>query len=304
MKLTVLMSTYNGKEYLEEQLTSLYNQKFDGELFILVRDDGSTDGTQEILKKAAKEHKNLSWYQGENVKPAKSFWDLLKKAKGSDYYAFCDQDDVWDEDKLQIAVNHLKELPQDNPLLYFSDVRTVDKDLKPISETMVAKDIPIDYPKSLMNNIAPGCTYVFNEASRYLASQFDENKHFMHIHDWKMYQICVCFGHVFFDLTTHMSYRQHGNNTIGAVKGKIRYYLSVIKKRNDPKFVLLRKKEALALEEVYGTKMSEVNRHITYLMAHYDEDKAARKELLKDPRFKYSRKQYLYFKHRIKIKKL
>lgn len=300
MKVTVLMSTYNGKEYLEEQLQSILNQKFDGDIDILVRDDGSSDGTQEFLEKYQKEYKNVKWYQGENKRPARSFWELLRKAKGSDFYAFADQDDVWDEDKISVAVNSLLTLPQDNPLLYMSDVRTVDKNLKIISEEFCAKDIPIDFPKSMMNNICAGCTYVFNELARSLASELDADKHKMYMHDWKIYQIVVCFGHVYFDKSAHMSYRQHGNNEVGAIKSKLRHYIDLLKTDKDPSLFFRRKNEALVLEEVYGDKMSEENRYLTHLMAHYDEDKKLKKALLKDKRFKYSRKQYWFFRHRIK----
>lgn len=300
MKVTILMSTYNGKKYLEEQLQSILNQKFDGDIDILIRDDGSNDGTQEILEKYQKEYKNVKWYQGENKRPARSFWELLRKAKDSDFYAFADQDDVWDEDKISVAVNSLLTFPQDNPLLYMSDVRTVDKDLKLISNEFCVKDIPIDYPKSLMNNICAGCTYVFNELARSLASELDADKHKMYMHDWKIYQIVVCFGRVFFDKSTHMSYRQHGNNEVGAIKSKLRHYINLLKTDKDPSLFFRRKNEALVLEEVYGKKMNEENRYLTHLMAHYDEDKKIKKALLKDKRFKYSHKQYWFFKHRIR----
>ena len=300
MKITILMSTYNGVNYLKEQLKSIFAQDVKGDLDILVRDDGSSDGTQALLDEYQKAHKNFKWYQGENKKPAKSFWELLKKANGCDYYAFADQDDVWDKDKIRVAIEALSTLEQNNPLLYFSDVRTVDKDLKPISGTMVNKDNPVDYPKSLLNNICPGCTYVFNEEARKLASIFDEDKDYMFMHDWKLYKIVVCFGHIFFDKSSHMSYRQHGDNAIGAHKSKLAHIKELIKKDKDPKFFLIRKKEALTLEKYYGEKMSEENRYITHLIAHYDEDKAIKKAALKDKRFKYSKSQYSYYKHRIR----
>ena len=303
MKITVLMSTYNGAKYLEPQLESLLNQTIAKDMDVLIRDDGSNDGTQEILDKYQKEHKNIKWYQGENLKPAKSFWDLLTKASGSDFYAFCDQDDVWDVDKLEAAVKHLQEKDQSNPLLYFCDVRIVDEELNIKRDSMVPSDIPIDYPRSLLNNIAPGCSYVFNEKARELAAQFDPNKYFLDIHDWQMYRICSCFGECIFDHTAHMSYRQHGGNTIGAVKNRLMFYINIIKKGNSPEFVRKRYRIARALEECYGEQMSEDNKYLTHLLAHYVEDKACKKALLKEPRFKYSRGQYLYFKHRIRVGK-
>ena len=74
----------------------------------------------------------------------------------------------------------------------------------------------------------------------------------------------------------------------------------MMKKNKDPKYFLERKYNALGLEETYGEMMSEENRYLTHLMAHYNEDKKLKKSLLKDKRFKYPRKQYLYFKYRIR----
>ena len=300
MRITVLMSTYNGTKYINEQLESIFNQDFDGELNIVVRDDGSNDGTQDILNEYQKNHKNFKWYQGENKRPAKSFWELLTKVNNADYYAFADQDDVWDKDKLRVAVESLLKMNQEVPLLYISDVRVVDEDLSLISPTFAVKDIPVEYPKSLMNNICPGCTYVFNEKARELAAQYDVEKYFINMHDWKMYQIVLCFGEVFFDQTAHMSYRQHRDNTVGAIRSKLAFYKQMMKKNKDPKYFLERKYNALGLEETYGEMMSEENRYLTHLMAHYNEDKKLKKSLLKDKRFKYPRKQYLYFKYRIR----
>ena len=90
-EITVLMSTYNGEMFIREQIDSILNSK-DVELQLLVRDDGSSDQTIPILK-SYQTKKKLSFYQGHNVRPAKSFMELLCKAPSSKYYAFSDQDD-------------------------------------------------------------------------------------------------------------------------------------------------------------------------------------------------------------------
>lgn len=108
-KIIVLMSTYNGELYLEEQLRSIINQKFtedEYEVQILVRDDGSSDKTIPILEKY-REKGLLDYYTGKNMGYPKSFWHLLKNADDADYYAFADCDDVWFEDKLARAVERL-----------------------------------------------------------------------------------------------------------------------------------------------------------------------------------------------------
>lgn len=83
------MSTYNGEKYLSEQIESILRQDCDAEISLIVRDDGSSDKTTEILDEY-KEKELLTWFQGENVRPAKSFWQLIKSNPGYDYYAFAD----------------------------------------------------------------------------------------------------------------------------------------------------------------------------------------------------------------------
>lgn len=91
---SVLLSTYNGEKYLREQLDSLLVQQ-GVDLRIIARDDGSKDTTVEILKEYAGKDTRVSFFEGKNVGPAQSFFDLIMKSPDSDYYAFCDQDDVW-----------------------------------------------------------------------------------------------------------------------------------------------------------------------------------------------------------------
>ena len=102
----VLLSTYNGERYLRQQLESLINQK-EVAVRILVRDDGSSDGTVKILDEFSAD-KKLEYYRGNNIGAADSFIDLLFSAPISSFYALCDQDDIWDDDKLSVAVKRLE----------------------------------------------------------------------------------------------------------------------------------------------------------------------------------------------------
>ena len=303
MKILVLLSTYNGAKYLKEQLDSLYAQTLIDSIDFLVRDDGSSDDTQLILDEYQNAHSNFKWYQGENKRPARSFWELLTKASGYDYYAFADQDDVWNKDKIEIAINELNKLDNKKPLLYMSDVHVVDKDLKHLAKGFVDASIPVGYAYSLSNSVCPGCTFVFNEEARKLATKFNAEEYIDH-HDWTLYKIIACFGEVIFDKTTHMDYRQHGNNVIGAKSKFSKYWDMIFKKPKDPKFINQRLRNAQALEKYYGELMSEENRYLTHLVAHYTEDKKIKKALLKEKRFKYSTMQFMYFKYLVRINKL
>ena len=126
------MSTYNGEKFLREQLNSLVTQKLKPDQ-IFIRDDGSTDATMDIIKYYADSYKFIKYYHGENLGAAKSFMELINKAEEADYYALCDQDDVWFEDKLQVAVNTLEAIrPNDIPLLYCSRFTLTDEKLNPL----------------------------------------------------------------------------------------------------------------------------------------------------------------------------
>ena len=300
MKIIILMSTYNGTKYLREQLDSIYNLDNIGDISILVRDDGSKDGTQDILEEYKRSHDNFDWYQGENLRPARSFWQLMKVAPDADFYAYADQDDVWDKDKLVIATKALEPFDKKTPLLYFSDVRVVRADLSLMYKNMIQTNMPIDFPHSLIKNVCPGCTYVFNKAARDIALKFDPDIYELDIHDWAMHRIVACFGHIVLDRTAHMSYRQHGNNVIGANRnGIFGRIIETLKKSKNPKFVNLRLRNARAFEECYANDMNPENRYTVYLLAHYIEDKNLMKAVLKDPRFKFGFMEYTYFKWRI-----
>lgn len=104
-KVQVLMSTYNGERFLQEQIESILNQSWKN-LDILIRDDGSRDQTREILKDYSEKYSNVYIFLEENCGVARSFFELLKKSD-ADYVAFCDQDDIWMEQKIEIGRAHV-----------------------------------------------------------------------------------------------------------------------------------------------------------------------------------------------------
>ena len=118
MKTCILLSTFNGEKYLEEQLDSLKSQTFK-DVFVLARDDGSSDSTKEILLR--NESETFKWYSGENVGAARSFMLLNNDAPEADYYAYCDQDDYWFPEKLEAAVNILEKSNNKLKLYYSND---------------------------------------------------------------------------------------------------------------------------------------------------------------------------------------
>ena len=131
-KVLVLLSTYNGEKYIETQVNSVLKQKkVDVDIFI--RDDGSKDGTVAVIEKL--NDSRISIFKEENKGATNSFFKLIKKTPLQyDYYALCDQDDYWEEDKLYAATVKLDNVDQTKPALYYSGQKLTDKNLQNISE--------------------------------------------------------------------------------------------------------------------------------------------------------------------------
>lgn len=223
----VLMSTYNGEKYLREQLDSIYRQ-IDVNVSVLVRDDGSNDRTVEILEEY-RQNKNLKYIKGENINWMHSFWLLVNMANGCDYYAFSDQDDIWDDDKLKKAVKKLEEFRK-TPVVYCADQRIVDKNKKVLVHSEDKVDITNYTFLDLLvhGNVFRGCTEVWNDSlQQYILSKkiSDINEP----HDAFLMQLALAVGKVTKDNFEVMSYRQHENNAVGSKTG-IELIINKIKK--------------------------------------------------------------------------
>lgn len=207
-KIIVLLSTYNGEFFLNEQLKSLLSQR-DVSVDIIVRDDGSTDSTRVILDKWQREGK-IIWYLGDNLKPAKSFMNLLINAPNADYYAFCDQDDIWLPDKLSSAINLLVEKDAD---LYYSSYTTVDEGLN-VLEKDIQKPIMNTLGQAMVFASVTGCTMVFTNKLWSYARRYNPERIMMH--DSWLFKVALAMDlGVVYDPHSHIYYRQHGNNVIG-----------------------------------------------------------------------------------------
>lgn len=207
---SVLMSTYNGERFLRQQIDSILQQ--DGvKINLLVRDDGSTDHTHEILNSYAKKG-HLRWYQGENLKSARSFLKLLQDSERCDYYAFADQDDYWKEQKLKIAIEQLQDYQEDTYALYLAQPQAADENLKLLPTTQFN---PLNtFGESLVYRFAMGCTMVMNNKLRDVIVSHEQQYPCMH--DIWIYTIAHAIGaKVIWDNEPQTINRQHGNNVVG-----------------------------------------------------------------------------------------
>lgn len=277
-KIVVLMSTYNGEKYLKTQLDSILAQQ-GVEVEILVRDDGSSDGTLKILQEYAAQNK-LTYYTGSNLKPAKSFMDLIRKAPAADFYAFADQDDYWLPEKLSCAVEKLNQLgDQKQPSLYFGKTLLVDQDLRPLETSRQKYRHFTNFVQAIISSQATGCTFVFNKLLLELIRQYTPK--FQLMHDAWLYQVCLSVGGAtVFDEQPHIYYRQHGNNVIG---GRASFYATYKRRFNNLlHHNCVRSKSIAELVKGYANKISTENLTICTKLLDYKKGWKAKWAIIKD----------------------
>ena len=167
-KVEVLMSTYNGEKYVERQIRSILDQT-GVEVHLTIRDDGSKDGTIETINNLNNQNPGkITLYVGANVGYRKSFLELLSLANDADYYAYSDQDDIWETSKLSVAVNFL-EIEENSVKLYTSNLILVDENLNIIGKTGFKKQYS-SLKSDFSRHRFAGCTYVFSRQLKDLAN--------------------------------------------------------------------------------------------------------------------------------------
>jgi len=229
--IAILMCTYQGQKFLSEQIDSIINQSFKN-WHLYVSDDGSKDETISILNKYQKEltKERMTILEGPCKGFAKNFINLTcDKSIKADFYAFSDQDDIWESNKLKKAIDWLEVRNEKKPSLYCSRTTLIDENKNIIGLSPLHNKKP-SFRNALVQNIAGGNTMVFNDLTRSIILEIGTNIN-ISFHDWLVYLIVTgCNGEVFYDNDPSIKYRQHKNNCIGmniSVKGKIKriYYL-------------------------------------------------------------------------------
>lgn len=216
----ILMATYNGERFLEEQLESIANQT-ELDWVLWASDDGSSDGTRSILQNFAKRFPlgRVNVIDGPREGFAINFLSLVRnpnvRAKN---YAYSDQDDVWVRDKLRWATEYLDAMPQKIPALYCSRTEYVDEKMSSIGYSKNYQSPP-SFFNALVQNIASGNTMVFNQEARNLILNSGKNIK-VPLHDWWTYiVVTACGGRVLFDKRLTVYYRQHDGNLWGMNTG-------------------------------------------------------------------------------------
>lgn len=215
-KVAILLCTLHGQTFLADQLDSIERQTYQNwELW--ASDDGSADGTQAILRRYKENWggSRLSICSGPSEGFVSNFLSLTCKADiQAEYFAFADQDDIWEDDKLGRAVDWLRTVPEDVPALYCSRTRLVDEENRDLGLSPLFTKPPA-FANALIQNIGGGNTMVFNQAARQLLCQAGQNIEVVSHDSWAYMVVTGCGGVVKYDAYPSLRYRQHGSNLVG-----------------------------------------------------------------------------------------
>lgn len=213
----VLMGTYNGAKFLGDQIDSIANQT-EPNINLLVSDDGSNDGTPELLNSVQK-----TWDKGQVTilgGPQEGFPEnyrqlILESGSDHDYYAYSDQDDYWHPGKLEKAISCLEQNAGGGAGLYCGRTQIVDEMGNKKGMSSLFSEPP-SFKNAIVQSIAGGNTMVMNKAARDLLAEACRRTRFV-THDWWAYQVVSgAGGRIFYDPEPMVDYRQHPENSIGA----------------------------------------------------------------------------------------
>lgn len=217
----ILLATYNGEKYLHEQLDSIFCQTYKDWKIIII-DDCSIDNTCSIITEYQKKYPNKIELHRNNVNsgnPASNFFKLLEMST-SKYAMFCDQDDVWLSNKIDVTMNIMKKLESGNerlPVLVHTDLTVVDFKLNVLSNSMFRYQKLNSNAKTLreliVQNSVTGCTVMLNQKLASMCCDIPPN---VIMHDWWVALIAAAFGKIGFVNEPTILYRQHESNQVGS----------------------------------------------------------------------------------------
>ncbi|MGL4912814.1 MAG: glycosyltransferase family 2 protein [Romboutsia sp.] len=218
IKVDILMATYNGEKYIKEQIESILNQTHKN-LHLIIYDDCSSDTTRKILSEYAKKDERIEIILGEkNVGSTKAF-EKLYKISNAEYFLFCDQDDIWVNEKVEKLLEYIV---SHNKMVVFSDLRVITENKEIINNSFfdqvgVEGENALYWKKIIMNNVAPGCSMIVkNEIKKYVKYFTSDSI----LHDWMIIIIASLLNSVGIIGEPLVLYRQHSNNQVGVKSHK------------------------------------------------------------------------------------
>jgi glycosyltransferase involved in cell wall biosynthesis len=213
---SILLCIFDGKYFLLEQLESIAAQTHTN-WKIYVSDDGDCQESIAILEEFKNRYKDERVFvvSGPRQGFAKNFLSLVyDKSIRSEYFAFCDQDDIWNSDHLSRALIWLNNVPLNISAIYSCRTRYISKDGSHLGFSALFKKMP-SFRNALVQSIAGGNTMVFNQATRQLLAKTPSQCEIVS-HDWFAYIIVSgSGGRVMYDSYPSICYRQHDSNIFG-----------------------------------------------------------------------------------------
>ena len=268
----IVMSTYNGKAYLQEQLESVLRQTV-SDFLLLIRDDGSSDGTPDLLRELSDPRVRL--ILGENLGPAGSFFALLDAARqeNADFVFFCDQDDIWMPDKLERLLAEMGKCPA-GPALVFSDFAMIDGSGSVTGDSYTAMAqlrIPADgnfFPKLLAQPYVFGCASVLN---RELLELVKDPPAGIEMYDCWIALVASLLGTVRYLPQSTIYHRFHSSNATGrsgmnSLAARVRRVTQNFQKQAEN--TALRLRQAQLLLDRYGDSLSDAQRKMLLELAN------------------------------------
>ena len=274
-KIAILMSVYNGESYLSEQIESISNQTVSDYITLFIRDDGSTDRTLEIIN-TWKDKISIVVFKESNVGPAKSFWRLFTKDIEADYYLFCDQDDVWDNNKVERSIASLEQ----GACLSFCNCRHINQEGMVIQEKRTVGIPDSSYENLFICGITQGCSMCFTKELRdYILSK---NIDCIPMHDIIVMLYAITYGKISWIEEPLFSYRIHNSNVVAKNKNPfVRVRKTIWNWRNSRNNSMA----DVAKELIENVAELEKNDFLVN-MSKYRSELSAKKSVLKNPKLK------------------
>ena len=233
----ILLATYNGERFIRKQIESILTQTY-CDWKLIIQDDGSSDGTIKILQSYQDQYpdKIKIFLNKNNSGSCISNFLSLAQRSDSEYVMFCDQDDVWIDNKIEVTLREMKRLERETKdkkvaLLVHTDLCVVDENLNLISKSLFKYQKMNRHGDKINNllvqNIVTGCTIMCNRSLISLLNLVDIENQYIIMYDWWIGLIAATFGKIGFVNKPLVLYRQHGLNQVGAKKTEsISYFVN------------------------------------------------------------------------------
>lgn len=231
----ILLATNNGEKYLKEQLNSLFRQTYQNWV-LWIHDDNSKDNTVSIINHYKSKYPEKIKFLDDDISTGgakENFTYLLNNIDDDyDYIMFCDQDDVWLENKIEITLKKMvqvEDISKNKPVLIHTDLYLFHNVIENNYERFMLQQSLNSNFNSLnrlfMQNIVTGCTMMINKNCIKSLKKIPKEAI---MHDWWIAIYVSVFGKICFLDEATILYRQHDNNTIGAQNRDLKFVINKI----------------------------------------------------------------------------